>query len=184
MLAAGKPMYAWDFSRNRIPGSSNPVNDGYWRDVGTLDAYYEATMDLRAIAPELDLYNQDWPIRSEPNNWPPAKFVHNSEGRVGQAIQSIVCEGAIISGATVIDSVIGTRCKINSYSEVHGCILLEDADIGRGARIRRCIIDKHVRIPANDVIGYNRDDDAKRFHVTETGLVIIRKNMVVEPAKA
>jgi glucose-1-phosphate adenylyltransferase len=183
MLAQGKPMFAWDFSRNRIPGSSNPANDGYWRDVGTLDAYYEATMDLRAVAPELDLYNQDWPIRAEPNNWPPAKFVHNSEGRVGQAIQSIVCEGAIISGATVIDSVIGTRCKINSYAEVHGCILLEDVDVGRGARIRRCIIDKHVTIPANDVIGYNRDDDAKRFHVTENGLVVIRKNMNVEPLK-
>lgn len=183
MLAKGKAMYAWDFSRNRIPGSSNPVNDGYWRDVGTLDAYYEATMDLRAIAPELDLYNQEWPIRAEPNNWPPAKFVHNSEGRVGQAIQSIVCEGAIISGATVIDSVIGTRCKINSYSEVHGCILLEDVDVQRGARIRRCIIDKHVKIPPNEVIGYNRDDDAKRFHITESGLVVIRKNQLVEPLK-
>ncbi|MEK7411880.1 MAG: glucose-1-phosphate adenylyltransferase [Planctomycetota bacterium] len=180
MLAAGKPMFAWDFSRNRIPGSSNPVNDGYWRDVGTLDAYFEATMDLRAIAPELDLYNQEWPIRSEPNNFPPAKFVHNSEGRVGQAIQSIVCEGTIISGATVIDSVIGKRCKINSYAEVHGCILLENVDVGRGARIRHAIVDKHVRIPANDVIGYNRDEDAKRFHVTEKGMVIIRKNQAVE----
>lgn len=183
LLAQGKPMYAWDFSRNRIPGSSNPANDGYWRDVGTLDAYYDATMDLRSIAPELDLYNQEWPIRSEPNNFPPAKFVHNSEGRVGQAIQSIVCEGAIISGATVIDSIVGKSCRINSYSEVHGSILLEDVEICRGARIRRCIIDKHVRIPPNDVIGYNRDDDLKRFHVTENGLVVIRKNQIVEPFK-
>lgn len=183
MLAAGRAMYAWDFSRNRIPGSSNPANDCYWRDVGTLDAYYEANMDLRSVSPELDLYNQAWPIRAEPNNWPPAKFVHNTEGRVGQAIQSIVCEGAIISGATVIDSVIGTRCKINSYSEVHQSVLLEDVDVGRGARIRRCIIDKHVRIPPNDVIGYNRDDDAKRFHVTESGIVVIRKNQIVEPLR-
>ncbi len=83
----------------------------------------------------------------------------------------------------MIDSVIGTRCKINSYSEVHSCILLEDVEVGRGARIRRCIIDKHVKIPNNDVIGYNRDDDAKRFHVTENGLVVIRKNLEVEPLK-
>lgn len=183
MLAQGKPMFAWDFSRNRIPGSSDPRNDGYWRDVGTLDAYYEATMDLRSVAPELDLYNQEWPVRSEPNNFPPAKFVHNSEGRVGQAIQSIVCEGAIISGASVIDSIVGKRCRINSYAEVHGSILLENVEVGRGARIRRCIVDKHVRIPPNDVIGYNPDDDAKRFHVTENGLVVIRKNQAVEPFK-
>ena len=183
MLARGQPMFAWDFSRNRIPGSLNPVNDGYWRDVGTLDAYYDANMDLRSLTPELDLYNQEWPVRAEPNTFPPAKFVHNSEGRVGQAIQSIVCEGAIISGASVIDSIIGKRCKINSYAEVHSSILLEDVEIGRGARIRRCIIDKHVKIPANDVIGYNRDEDAKRFHVTENGLIAIRKNQVVEPVK-
>jgi glucose-1-phosphate adenylyltransferase len=181
MLAQGKPMYAWDYSRNTIPGSSNHKNDGYWRDVGTLDAYYEANMDLRSVDPELDLYNREWPIRSEQNHFPPAKFVHNSEGRVGQAIQSIVCEGSIVSGATVIDSIIGKRCRVNSYSEVHGCILLEDVEVGRGARIRRCIIDKHVKIPANDVIGYNRDDDAKRFTVTEGGLVLIRKNQVIDP---
>jgi glucose-1-phosphate adenylyltransferase len=183
MLASGRPLYAWDYTRNRIPGSSNPSNDAYWRDVGTLDAYYEATMDLRSVAPELDLYNQNWPIRAEPNNFPPAKFVHNSDGRVGQAIQSIVCEGSIISGSTVIDSIIGKRCRINSYAEVHGSILLEDVEVGRGARVRRAIIDKHVRIPPNDVIGYNRDDDAKRFHITENGLIVIRKGVSVEPLK-
>ncbi len=183
MLAAGKKLYAWDFFLNRIPGSANVLNDCYWRDVGTLDAFYEAAMDLRAVAPQLDLYNQDWPIRSEPNNLPPAKFVHNAEGRVGQAIQSVVCEGSIISGATVINSIIGKSCRINSFSEVHESILLEDVEIGRGARVRRAIIDKHVRIPANDVIGYNADDDAKRFTLTESGLVVISKHQVVEPLR-
>ena len=181
MLAQGKRLFAYDYTRNRIPGSSNPDNDSYWRDVGTLESYYEASMDLRSVMPQLDLYNQEWPIRSEPNNLPPAKFVHNSEGRVGQAIQSIVCEGSVISGSTVINSIIGKRCRVNSYAEVHDAVLLEDVDIGRGARVRRCLIDKHVRIPPNDVIGYNRDDDAKRFKVTESGIVVIAKGQIVEP---
>ncbi|GDY14904.1 glucose-1-phosphate adenylyltransferase [Planctomycetota bacterium] len=183
MLAQGKRLFAYDYTRNRIPGSSNPDNDSYWRDVGTLDSYYEASMDLRSVMPQLDLYNQEWPIRSEPNNLPPAKFVHNSEGRVGQAIQSIVCEGSVISGSTVINSIIGKRCRVNSYAEVHDAVLLEDVDIGRGARVRRCLIDKHVRIPPNDVIGYNRDDDAKRFKVTESGIVVIAKGQIVEPLR-
>jgi len=183
LLAQGKRLYAYDYKLNRIPGSTNVVNDSYWRDVGTLESYYEASMDLRAVMPQLDLYNQEWPIRSEPNDYPPAKFVHNAEGRVGQAIQSIVCEGTIISGSTVIDSVIGRRCRINSYAEVHNCVLLDDVEIGRGARVRHAIIDKHVRIPANDVIGYNRDDDAKRFRVSESGIVIIAKHQNVETFK-
>ena len=179
LLAAGKRMFAFDYNRNRIPGSANHDNDTSWRDVGTLEAYYEASMDLRAVMPQLDLYNQQWPIRSEPNNLPPAKFVHNSEGRVGQAIQSIVCEGSIVSGSTVIDSIIGRACRINSFAEVHSCVLLDDVEIGRGARVRRCIIDKHVKIPPNDVIGYNPDEDAKRFQVTESGIVVIGKNQLV-----
>ena len=179
LLAQGKRLFAYDFNRNNIPGSSDHNNDNYWRDVGTLEAYYEASMDLRAIHPQLDLYNQQWPIRSEPNNYPAAKFVHNSEGRIGQAIQSIVCEGSIISGATVVDSIIGRACRINSFSEVHSCVLLDDVEIGRGARVRRCIIDKHVKIPPNDVIGYNADDDAKRFTLTETGIVVIGKHQLV-----
>jgi glucose-1-phosphate adenylyltransferase len=98
---------------------------------------------------------------------------------VGQAIQSIVCEGSIISGSTVIDSIIGRECRINSYSEVHSSILMDDVEVGRGARIRRCIIDKHVKIPPNAVIGYSRDEDAKRFHVTETGIVVIAKHQLI-----
>lgn len=180
MLAQGKPLYAYDFARNRIPGSSNAEYDSYWRDVGTLDAYYEATMDLRAVEPQLDLYNQQWPIRSEHFHFPAAKFVHNEEGRVGQAIQSIVCEGTIISGSTVLDSLIGRSCKINSFAEVHSCVLMDDVEVGRGARLRKCIIDKHVKIPPNDVIGYNPEEDRKRFHVTESGVVVIAKHQEVK----
>jgi glucose-1-phosphate adenylyltransferase len=183
LLAAGNALYAWDYNTNRIPGSSNHDNDGYWRDVGNIESYYEATMDLRAIMPQLDLYNQEWPIRSAPNTFPPAKFVHNSEGRVGQAIQSIVCEGTIISGSTVVDSIIGRRCRINSYSEVHASVLCDGVDIGRGARLRRCIVDKNVTIPSNDVIGYHHEEDAKRFKVTESGIVIIAKDQVINPIK-
>jgi glucose-1-phosphate adenylyltransferase len=183
LLAAGNALYAWDFATNRIPGSTDSSHDGYWRDVGTLEAFYEASMDLRAVMPQLDLYNQEWPIRGAPNTFPPAKFVHNSEGRVGQAIQSIVCEGTIVSGSTVVDSIIGRRCRINSYSEVHACVLNDGVDVGRGARLRRCIVDKNVTIPSNDVIGFDHIEDAKRFKVTETGIVIIAKDQVVQPQK-
>ncbi len=183
LLASGNSLYAYDFRRNRIPGSNNEFNDSYWRDVGTLESYYEASMDLRAVMPQLDLYNQEWPIRSAPNTYPPAKFVHNAEGRVGQAIQSIVCEGTIISGANVTDSVIGRRCRINSYSEVHSCVLNDGVEVGRGARLRRCIVDKGARIPPNDVIGYNLDDDARRFTVTESGIVVIAKEQNIQPPR-
>ena len=179
LLADGKPLYAYDFAKNRIPGSSNNAYDSYWRDVGTLDAYYEATMDLRAVEPQLDLYNQQWPIRSEHFHFPAAKFVHNSEGRVGQAIQSIVCEGSIISGSTVLDSLIGRACKIKSYAEVHSCVLMDDVDVGRGARLRKCIIDKHVKIPPNDVICYTPEEDRQRFDVTQIGVVVIAKHQIV-----
>jgi glucose-1-phosphate adenylyltransferase len=183
LLNSGKALYAYDFRKNKIPGSNKDSVDFYWRDVGTLDAYFEATLDLRAVKPQLDLYNYQWPIRSASNNYPPAKFVHNAEGRVGQAIQSIVCEGTIISGSTVRDSVIGHRCRIHSFSEVDQCILMDGVDVGRGARLRHCIVDKEVQIPRNDVIGFNRDEDAKRFHVTESGLVVIPKRSVVQPSR-
>jgi glucose-1-phosphate adenylyltransferase len=184
LLAEGKRLYAYDFRQNRIPGSVNEVNDSYWRDVGTLDAYYEASLDLRAVMPQLDLYNQEWPIRSAPNTFPAAKFVHNAEGRVGQAIQSIVCEGTIVSGSVVTDSVIGRRCRLNSYSEIHACVINDGVEIGRGARLRRCIIDKGTHIPPGESIGYNLEQDAKRFHVTDSGIVVIAKQQRILPLPA
>jgi glucose-1-phosphate adenylyltransferase len=184
MLAQGERLYAYDFRRNQIPGSNEDSDDTYWRDVGTLDAYYDASMDLRAVRPQLDLYNMEWPIRTADVHLPPPKFVHNYEGRIGQAIQSIVCSGSIISGASVIDSVIGRTCRINSFAEVRQCVLMDDVTVGRGAQLQRCIVDKHVTIPAGDRIGFDHREDAKRFKVTENGTVIIAKNTMVElPAK-
>ena len=181
MLADGRNLFAYDFGGNRIPGSTKGSNPSYWRDVGTLDAYYDASMDLRAVQPELDLYNAEWVVRSETTHMPPPKFVHNVEGRVGQAIQSIVAEGSIISGGTVIDSVIGRGCRINSFTEVNQCVLMDDVHIGRGARLFRCIVDKHVHIPPGDRIGFDPEQDAKRFQITENGIVVIPKNTIVEP---
>ena len=183
MLESGQRLFAYDFSRNIIPGSAQDSNDAYWRDVGTLDAYFDANMDLRAVRPELDLYNREWPVRTADSHLPPPKFVHNVDGRVGQAIQSIVCSGSIISGATVIDSVVGRECVINSFAEVRSCVLMDDVTIGRGAQLHRCIIDKHVVIPPGDRIGFDPVADAKRFHVTDKGIVVIGKNQVVEKAE-
>lgn len=180
LLDQGLAMYAYDFGRNEIPGAADESNPAYWRDVGTLDAYYDATMDLRSVTPELDLYNAQWPVRTAPALMPPPKFVHNVEGRVGQAIQSIVCEGTIISGGSVMDSVIGRGCRINSFSEVNQSILMDDVHVGRGAKLFRCIVDKHVTIPAADRIGFDPDEDRTRFHVTERGIVVIPKNTTVE----
>ena len=181
MLRKGKGLYAYDFGRNLIPGAAAGSNPCYWRDVGTMDAFFHASMDLRAIEPELDLYNSLWPIRTHQRMLPPPKFVHNAEGRIGQAIQSIVCEGSIISGATVVDSVIGADCRINSYADLNQCVLMDDVEVGRGARLFRCIIDKHVTIPPDDRIGFNLEQDRKRFHVTEEGVVVIGKGTRVTP---
>ncbi len=179
MLADGKKLFAYDFNQNTIPGSS--VSSSYWRDVGTMESYYEAAMDLRSIQPELDIYNAQWPIRSELVNLPPAKFVHNISPRMGQAHQSIIAEGTIVSGGTVVNSVVGRNCRINSYAHVEDCVIMDDVTIGRHAQIRNCIIDKHCVIPENDVIGFNHEQDAQRFHISDCGLVVIAKSTKVTP---
>lgn len=179
LLAEGKRLFAYDFNQNVIPNSPADANDAYWRDVGTLDAYYAASMDLRAVRPELDLYNPSWPIRSSPTSLPPAKFVHNAEGRVGQAVQSVVCEGTIISGATVSDSLIGRGCRINSFAEISQSVLMDDVTVGRGAKLHRCIVDKHVTVPPGMKIGFDAEADKKLFNVTPEGIVVIAKNRVI-----
>jgi len=180
LLAQGVPVYAYDFRRNAIPGLTEGSNAAYWRDVGTLDSYFEASLDLRAVQPELDLYNSQWPIRTGRSALPPPKFVHNVGERVGTALQSIVCEGTILSGGVVENSLIGRGCRIHSYSHVDQGVVMDYTEIGRGARIRRCIVDKRVVIPANDRIGYDPELDRKRFTVTESGIVVIPKNTVVK----
>jgi glucose-1-phosphate adenylyltransferase len=157
----------------------NRKNDAYWRDVGTLDAYYEANMDLVAVDPLLNMYDQHWPIWTYHPNLPAPKFVFAEEGpgaRRGQALDSLVCLGSIISGGQVEHSVIGADVRVNSYARVEDSILFDGVDVGRHARIRRAIIDKGVRIPPGMEVGFDPQRDAARgFVVTDYGITVIAK---------
>ena len=194
---ATRPDSAHDFGKNIIPTiiashrvfayqfrDENRKRDAYWRDVGTLDAYFEANMDLVAIDPLLNMYDELWPIRTHQSNIPPPKFVFGSQGnedRVGRAIDSIVCHGSILSGGSVIRSIVGSQVRINSYAQVEDSILFEGVDIGRRAKVRRAIIDKGVKIPPGIQIGYDLDQDrARGFTVSEGGVVVIAKADGVE----
>ena len=169
-------VYAYDFSRNTHPGMSENER-GYWKDVGTIDSYYEANMDLVSVTPQLNLYNSQWPLRTYDPPYPPVKFVFENieENRVGHALDSIVSSGCIISGGTVVKSVLSPGVRVNSYSLVEESILMEKVVIGRHCKIRRAIIDKEVIVPEGTVIGYNIEEDRKRFFVTESGITVIPK---------
>src|SRR3954451_8850119 len=158
------PMYAYDFQTNLIPGDP-PGAPVYWRDVGTIDAYYDASMDLRAVSPILNLYNRQWPLRTAGYQDPPAKFTFDQEGRRGMAIDSIVSGGSILSGGTVKCSVIGRGVKIHTGSSVEESILFDNCDIGRHSNVRRAILDKNVKIPEGMQIGYDLEEDRKRYFV-------------------
>jgi glucose-1-phosphate adenylyltransferase len=179
-----KRVYVYDFARNEVPGQTERER-GYWRDVGSLDAYFQANMDLVAVDPVFSLYNDQWPIYTIQYNYPPAKFVFNNEpeNRVGRATDSLVSEGCIISGGNVHHSIISPMVRVNSYSYVEESILFEDVNIGRHCRIRRAIIDKHVEIPPGTTIGYDVERDRRQFHVTESGIVVIPKGMRIEPTR-
>jgi glucose-1-phosphate adenylyltransferase len=148
--------------------------------VGTLDAYYDAHMDLISVDPVFDLYNRGWPILSWPEPLPPAKFVFEAEGRVGRALDSMVCAGVIVSGGTVRRSVLSPGVQVHSYSEVEESILMHGVDVGRGAVVRRAIVDKNVRIAAGAQIGVDAEADRKRFVVSPAGIVVIPKGATVE----
>jgi glucose-1-phosphate adenylyltransferase len=165
-------VYAYDFETNRIPGDP-PGSFTYWRDVGTIEAYFEATMDLRSVTPALNLYNRQWPLRTAGYEDPPAKFIFDEEGRRGQAIDSIVSSGSILSGGLVRNSVLGRGVKVHTGAVVEDSILFDGCDVGRNARLRRCIIDKNSRVPEGTVIGFDPEQDRQRFHVTGTGIVVI-----------
>ena len=155
----------------------------YWRDIGTLDAYWEANMDLVAVDPQFNLYDQGWPIRTYQGQFPPAKFVFAQDfagGRMGVALDSIVCGGCIISGARVQNSVLSPAVIVQDHAEVRDSIVMEHVHIGEHARIRRAIIDKDVVIPAKTEIGYDLEADRRRFTVTESGLVVISKGMKLD----
>ena len=183
-----------DFGKNIIPNiisrlnvhafrfqDKNKKSVPYWRDVGTLDAYYQANMDLVGIDPVLNLYDTEWPIRTFQPQFPPPKFVFNDEGtrgqsRRGEAHDSIICQGSIISGGSVSRSILSSGVRVNSYATVDDCILFEGVNVGRHSRIRRAIIDKNVQLPPDTVIGYDMEEDRKRgFTVSENGIVVISK---------
>jgi len=153
----------------------------YWRDVGTLDAYYQANMDLVAVDPVLNLYDKEWPIRTFQPQLPPPKFVFSDEGakgqvRRGEAHDSMVCQGCIISGGHVSHSILSTNVRVNSYALVENSILFDGVDVGRHCRVRRTIIDKDVKIPPHSTIGYDLEHDRRRgFTVTDQGIVVIPK---------
>ena len=172
-LAGKAPMYAYNFESNRIPGE---VEDSvpYWRDVGTLEAYYEANMDLNNVKPDLNLYNREWPVRSTSYPDPPAKFVFEEEGRRGEALDSIVSGGCILSGGLVRKSILGRGVHVHAGAEVEGCVIMDNCDIGRRAKLRRAILDKNISIPEDTTIGYDLEADRGRgWHVTESGIVVI-----------
>jgi glucose-1-phosphate adenylyltransferase len=174
-LAGHSEMYAYDFQTNRIPGEL-PDAVPYWRDVGTLDAYYEANMDLRSVNPSLNLYNRQWPVRTTSYPDPPAKFTFDEETRRGQAIDSIVSGGSILSGGVVRNSVLGRNVKVHAGAVVEESVILDSCDIGRRARVRRAILDKNVRVPEDTCIGYDLDHDRQFHHVTASGIVVVEGN--------
>jgi glucose-1-phosphate adenylyltransferase len=142
-------------------------------DVGTLDAYYEANMDLRSVTPALNLFNREWPLRTASYADPPAKFTFDDEDRRGHAIDSIVSGGCILAGGEVRNSVLGRHVRVHSGALVEDSVILDNCDIGRGARLRRTILDKNVRVPEGTAIGYDLDQDKRLHHVTEGGVVVV-----------
>jgi glucose-1-phosphate adenylyltransferase len=174
-LAGKAEIFAYDFQTSRIPGE--PADSmPYWRDVGTIDSYYDANMDLRSVTPVLNLYNREWPVRTTAYPDPPAKFTFDEEDRRGQAIDSIVSGGCLLSGGFVRNSVLGRGVRVHAGALVEDCVILDNCDIGRRSKIRRAILDKNVRVPDDAIIGYDLEHDRLTHHVTESGIVVIAGN--------
>jgi len=171
MMIGKDQVFVFDFRQGDFGGT------GYWRDVGTIDAYYEANMDLIAVTPQLNLYDPQWSILTYQSASPPAKTVWIEERRVGTALNSIISNGCIISGGNVKRSILSPRVTVHSFAEIEDSILLEGVDVGRNAKIKRTIIDKEVQIPSGMEIGYHLDEDAKRFTVTASGIVVVPKGI-------
>jgi len=183
-LAGKAPIYAYNFETNRIPGDTED-SVPYWRDVGTIEAYYEASMDLNQIKPELNLYNREWPVRSTSYPDPPAKFVFDEHNRRGEALDSIVSGGCILSGGIVKKSVLGRTVRVHTGAVVDGCVIMDNCDIGRYAKVRRAILDKNVRIPEGGSVGYDlAQDRARGWHVTDSGIVVIGREYSAVPMAA
>lgn len=179
LLEQGKNIFVYNFATNEFSGITD-AERGYWRDVGSIDAYWQANMDLLDSNPELNLYSKDWPLRTFNYNYPPAKFVWQEGDRVGMATNSMVSEGCVVSGGSISKCVLSPKVRINSYSQVYESILMENVDVGRYSRIKKAIIDKNVKIPPNTRIGYNREDDIRRgFHVSPDGVTVVPKGAIL-----
>ena len=148
----------------------------YWRDVGTLDAFYDANMDVVSVSPIFNLYDRNWPLRTRPRQYPPAKFVFGEPGRTGMAVNSIVSQGCVISGGVVRNSVLSQDVRVNSYSEIDSSIIFTHVDIGRHCRIKRAIIDRDVHLPEGTVIGYDQNEDRRHYHVTPSGITVVTRD--------
>jgi glucose-1-phosphate adenylyltransferase len=171
--------YVYDFKDNPIPGSLER-DRGYWRDVGTIDSYYEAQMELVSIHPVFNLYNYEWPIFTDYGPYPPAKFVKGSGETKGEAHNTAVSPGVVVSGACVTNSVLSPRCHIHSFATISDSVLFEGVDVGRNAIVQRAIIDKNVRVPEGVSIGVDHEADlARGFHVTESGITVVGKGMEI-----
>ncbi|GAB3974449.1 glucose-1-phosphate adenylyltransferase [Actinoallomurus acanthiterrae] len=177
LVKAGRAQ-VYDFADNEVPGSTDR-DRGYWRDVGTLDAFYEAHMDLISVHPVFNLYNRDWPIYTGHDPLPPAKFVFNEEGRRGYATDSIVSPGAILAGGMAERSILSPGVQLDAAAEVHNSVLMDNVRVGRGAVVRNAIIDKNVVIPDGGRIGVDEDYDRAHFTVTDSGVRVLGKNQVV-----
>ena len=178
-LVAEGAAQVWDFARSRVPGMTERER-GYWRDIGTLDAYYEAHMDLISAEPVFDLYNVRWPMLKLHERGPAAKFVHQEPGRTGMALDSMVCAGVVVSGGVVRRSVLSPGVRVHSQAEVEGCILMHEVDVGRDAIVRNAILDKNVMVAPRARIGVDREADRERFHISEGGIVVIGKGATVD----
>ncbi len=179
MLVARGEARVYDFAANHVPGATDR-DSGYWRDVGTLDAYYDAHMDLISVSPIFNLYNLQWPILTWLDPLPPAKFVFDEDGRRGHALDSMVCAGVVLSGGVARRSILSPGVHLHSYSEVEDSILMHGADVGRGAVVRRAIIDKDVRVADGARVGVDPEADRERFKVSAAGIVVIPKGEVVD----
>jgi glucose-1-phosphate adenylyltransferase len=179
MLVERGEAQVYDFSQNVVPGETER-DKGYWRDVGTIDAFYDAHMDLISISPIFNLYNREWPIITRPDPLPPAKFVFDDEDRRGQALDSMVCAGVVISGATARRSVLSPGVRLHSFAEVEDSVLFQDVDVGQSAVVRRAIVDKNVRIAPGAQIGVDPEADRRRFHISDGGIAVIGKGETVE----
>ena len=171
-------VYVYDFSQNKIP-DAEPIEAGYWRDVGTIKSYWKANMDLVGIEPQFNLYNRQWPVLTSTPPLPPAKFVHFSDLRTGHAINSMISPGTIVSGALVEKSLMGYNTRVHSFSHISESVIMNNVAIGRGCKLNRVIIDKHAIIHPGTIIGLDPEEDAKRFETTEDGIVVIPKGAEV-----